>query len=88
MDSINMNFPPRTPEDFDVLIKEYSGQEDTACIFACVKDGDNPVSGCVGDTMAVLTLLVILIQQVAKSTDAQFSDILGALSEIDSLETI
>lgn len=81
-----MNFPPANQGDFEELIAEYSGKENTACLFASVKDRGNPSHGVIGDTMAILVLLVIIIQQVSKSTDSSFADILGALTEINSMD--
>ena len=81
-----MSFLPNNQSDFEKLATEYSDKENTACLFASVKDGDGIHQGVIGDMMAVLILLVVLIRQIAKNTDSSFSDIIGALTEIDSME--
>ena len=83
-----MNFPPQTQEDFERLVQEYAGQENTACLYACVKEGGNPSQGIVGDPVATLVLLVLVVRQIAQSTDCDFSDVLGALTEINSMDDI
>ena len=81
-----MNFPPDTQEDFEKLVEEYSGKENTACIFAAVTNGGNPNQGVIGDTIAVMVLLTTLIRQIAKSINGNFSDVLGALAEINTMD--
>ena len=81
-----MNFPPKTQEDFDALYQEYSGNENTACIFSCVKDGGAPNQGIIGDAMAVLVLITLMIRHIAEGTESTFTDIIGALNEINSME--
>jgi hypothetical protein len=81
-----MSFPPDNQEDFDKLVEEYSGKENTACIFAAAKYGGNPNQGIIGDAIAVMVLLVMLIRQIAKNIDGSFSDVLGALAEINTMD--
>ncbi len=83
---MNIPFPPQTQEDFDKLSQEYSGRDNTACLFACVKDGESPNQGVIGDSITVFVLLVCLIRQISRNTGAEFTDIIGALTEINTMD--
>ena len=81
-------FLPKSQEEFEKLTEEYSEQDNTACIFASVKNGENLNQGIVGDAMAVLILLVYLIRQIAQNTETDFIDVLGALKEINVMDDV
>lgn len=82
----DISFFPQTQEEFDKLTQEYAGRENTACLFACVKDGEKQNQGVVGDSLSVFVLLVCLIRQISRNTGAEFTDIIGALTEINTMD--